>query len=273
MPRLHSGAQLIAEEWSSAMKEVREPNYNDISLSDIERACCTIRDVHGDWHPDLSLVDLSGYLAGIPTDNLWWLGEQSEPSDGTYFYLAWHGPIFIFVAIVTDNTPPSPPQSPSDTGSPSPSVSQEAVTSTTLKIKNIRLRIPVTKGKSPEEPVPPPRGTKRSADQDNLDDPTSDGPSSPRLAQRPRLDYVSVMFVHITSDCMTYTYLSFRRCVGHAGRQNYHIAYRRRPNDVQRSAKHVQTQRGIVHHSPHGLNQSMMVWTHVRLLPSPVFIT
>ncbi|KAF8256829.1 hypothetical protein EI94DRAFT_1820187 [Lactarius quietus] len=65
-PHMHPIIQIMSEEWKAAEVEQRMPEWGIFTLDHISGYCHAQQEAHSDWHPDLSTLDLSNYLQGLP---------------------------------------------------------------------------------------------------------------------------------------------------------------------------------------------------------------
>lgn len=77
--------QIITIEWKAAAEGQRQPRWFIFTDSYLKRVCDQVVQENPRWNPDLSMTDLSPYMAGMPHKMQWWLVD-GPAGDGTFPY-------------------------------------------------------------------------------------------------------------------------------------------------------------------------------------------
>ena len=75
----------MGAEWREARKEKCRPDWSIFTSEYIAQICQATSAANPTWHSDLTALDISAYLAGMPPKKFWWLADTPsapETPDG-----------------------------------------------------------------------------------------------------------------------------------------------------------------------------------------------
>ena len=77
-PHLHPMIQIMTSEWKAAGEEGWQPHWFIFTDSFLQHVCNQVMQENPKWNADLSLTDLSPYMAGMPHKWQWWLVDGPD---------------------------------------------------------------------------------------------------------------------------------------------------------------------------------------------------
>ncbi|KAN0130664.1 hypothetical protein V8E53_011557 [Lactarius tabidus] len=81
-PRLHPAGQLFGQEWTQSQRNKRPFNWSGLTIDAVLDGCAKTHAIplNAQWHPHLTVADISEYLREIAQKNWWWTHPPPTPA-------------------------------------------------------------------------------------------------------------------------------------------------------------------------------------------------